>query len=98
MIVSVSLRLLYLVFCRVTGWLMLLTQSDSAKEVEILVLRHENAVAPLRCGIDVGLEPVSGPRSDRQGERGVSEQMHQSGGVIPNQPGVFTGDPVVVGV
>jgi putative transposase len=44
MIVSVSLRLLYLAFCRVTGWLMLLTQSDSAKEAEILVLRHENSV------------------------------------------------------
>jgi len=34
MIVNVSLRLLYLVFYRVTGWLILLTQNDSAKEVE----------------------------------------------------------------
>ncbi len=39
-----SLRLLYLVFCHITGWLTLLTQTHSAKEVEILVLRHENAV------------------------------------------------------
>jgi putative transposase len=30
--------------------------------------------------------------------RGVSEKMHQSGGVIPNQLGAVTGDPVVVGV
>jgi transposase InsO family protein len=40
----VSLRLLYLVFCHITAWLTLLTQTRSAKEVEILVLRHENAV------------------------------------------------------
>ncbi|WP_446219967.1 integrase core domain-containing protein [Micromonospora sp. IBHARD004] len=39
-----SLRLLYLVFCRIAGWLTLLTQTPSAKEVEILVLRHESAV------------------------------------------------------
>jgi putative transposase len=40
----VSLRLLYLVFCQITGWLVLLTQTPSAKEVEILILRHENAI------------------------------------------------------
>ena len=38
------LRLLYLVFCRVCGWLALLTSTSAAKDVEILVLRHENAV------------------------------------------------------
>jgi putative transposase len=38
------LRLLYLVFCRVLGWLALLTSTSAAKDVEILVLRHENAV------------------------------------------------------
>jgi hypothetical protein len=40
---------------------------------------------------------------DRAGQftaafRGVSDLMHQSGDVIPNQPGVFTGDPFVAGV
>jgi putative transposase len=40
----VSLRLLYLVFCRIAGWLALLTRTSAAKDVEILVLRHENAV------------------------------------------------------
>jgi transposase InsO family protein len=40
----VSLRLLYLVFCRIAGWLALLTRTSTAKDVEILVLRHENAV------------------------------------------------------
>jgi hypothetical protein len=39
-----SLRLLYLVFCRMAGWLALLTRTSAAKDVEILVLRHENAV------------------------------------------------------
>jgi transposase len=40
----VSLRLLYLVFCRIAGWLALLTRTSTAKDVEILILRHENAV------------------------------------------------------
>jgi transposase len=35
---------LYLVFCRIAGWLALLTRTSTAKDVEILVLRHENAV------------------------------------------------------
>jgi hypothetical protein len=40
----VSVRLLYLVFARLASWLVLLTRSSAAKEVEILVLRHEVAV------------------------------------------------------
>jgi transposase InsO family protein len=40
----VSLRLLYLVFCRIDGWLAPLAQTSAAKDVEILVLRHENTV------------------------------------------------------
>jgi hypothetical protein len=32
------------VFCKVASWLSLLARSDVAKDVEILVLRHENAV------------------------------------------------------
>jgi hypothetical protein len=40
----VSLRLLYLAFCRIAGWLALLTQTSTANDAEILVLRHENAV------------------------------------------------------
>jgi putative transposase len=39
-----SLRLLYLAFRRTAEWLALLTRRSAAKDVEILVLRHENAV------------------------------------------------------
>jgi putative transposase len=40
----VSLRLLYLIFVRVLGWLWLLGRPSASKNVELLVLRHEIAV------------------------------------------------------
>ena len=39
-----SLRLLYLIFVRVCGWLVLLSWSSASKNAELLVLRHEVAV------------------------------------------------------
>ncbi len=39
-----SLRLLYLIFVRVCGWLVLLGGSPTSKNAELLVLRHEVAV------------------------------------------------------
>src|SRR6266571_2455985 len=39
-----TLRLLYLLFCQLIGWLALLACGQASKNAEILVLRHEVAV------------------------------------------------------
>jgi putative transposase len=39
-----SIRLLYLIFIRLCGWLVLVSRSRASKDIELLVLRHEIAV------------------------------------------------------
>jgi hypothetical protein len=46
MMSPVSVRLLYLIFARISGWLILLGRSTASTDIELLVLRHE--VAGLR--------------------------------------------------
>jgi putative transposase len=44
MIARMTLRLLYLIFCKVMGWLALLARGSAAKDAELLLLRHEVVV------------------------------------------------------
>jgi putative transposase len=40
----VALRLIYQVFAKLVSWIVLHTRSDTSKEIEILVLRHQLAM------------------------------------------------------
>jgi putative transposase len=44
----VALKLIYLMFSKLLGWIVLRTRSDTSKEIEILVLRHQLAVLQRR--------------------------------------------------
>ena len=57
------IRLLYLLIIRLFGWVALLARSDTAKDVEILVLRHEIAVLRRQVTPETGL---GRPRCDHR--------------------------------
>ncbi len=46
-----ALRVLYLIFLRLLALLLLLSRTDAAKDVELLALRHENAVLRRQLGV-----------------------------------------------
>jgi hypothetical protein len=46
-----ALRVFYLIFLRLLGLLLLLSRSQGAKDVELLALRHENAVLRRQLGV-----------------------------------------------
>ena len=58
------LKIVYLLTCRVRGLAVLVFRSDLAKDAELLMLRHENAVLRRHAG-RVRYERPTGPGSGR---------------------------------
>ncbi|MGW0771759.1 hypothetical protein [Streptomyces sp. NPDC002676] len=46
-----ALRMLYLIFLRLLGLLLLLSRSQDAKDIELLALRNENAILRRQPGV-----------------------------------------------
>ena len=65
-----ALRLIYQMFATLLGWIVLHTRSDTTKEIELLVLRHQLAV-PQRRTPPPRITPVRAPRANALAERFV---------------------------
>jgi hypothetical protein len=60
-----ALRVLYLIFIRLLGLLLLLSRSEAAKDVELLTLRHENTVLRRRLDTRPLRVPINHPPRSR---------------------------------
>ena len=72
-----AVRLLYLVFVRLCGWLVPLGRSSAPKNAELLVLRHDVAATrgSRRCGTGRGDDYIMPDLAhDTRHERGFSGQ------------------------
>lgn len=71
MIGVVAMRLVYLVFSQLMQWMVLVARDSAAKDVELLVLRHEVAVLRRQVARPSGLDDSPpgrcGPRSETIG-------------------------------
>ncbi|TJZ99181.1 hypothetical protein [Actinacidiphila oryziradicis] len=64
-----ALRMLYLIFLRLLGLLLLLSRSQEAKDVELLALRHENAVLRRQLGVPPPTRPAAAGLRTRTSRR-----------------------------
>ena len=75
MITDVSLRLLYLIFDRLLGWLTLLGRASSSKDVELWKLGH--------LGPTLAVQFAKARRSDQAGSGGTISRPTRQGGQMP---------------